>query len=49
MSSDMLLQQGGRIFTRDADGNPETYLVTKSGYYNVSASHDSRQAEWRKE
>lgn len=47
--SDMLLQQGGHIFTRDSTGNLTSYLVTKSGYYNAPANHDTRQADWKKE
>jgi pectate lyase-like protein len=45
-NTDMLVQQGGRIFTTDTAGNTVRYLVTKSGYYNASANHDQRQGEW---
>jgi len=44
-----LVQEGGHIYTADATGRTVSYLVTKSGFYNAAANHDSRQAEWRKE
>lgn len=40
-----LLQKGGRITTM-VDGEPITYLVTKSGYLDAASQSDSRQAEW---
>jgi hypothetical protein len=42
-----ILQEGGHLFSRDATtGKTLRYLVTKSGYYNAAANHDTRQAEW---
>jgi hypothetical protein len=42
-----MIQEGGHIFTRDpATGGTVSYLVTKSGYYNAAANHDTRQAKW---
>jgi hypothetical protein len=40
-----LLQKGGRV-TVMQNGEPITYVVTKSGYLNASAAGDTRQAEW---
>ncbi len=43
----VLLQDGGHIYTRDAaTGRTVGYLITKSGYYNAAADHDTRQAQW---
>ena len=45
-----LLQDGGRLFTRDASsGRTVTYRVTRSGFYNAKVTHDPRQAEWVRE
>jgi len=40
-----LLQKGGRV-TVTQDGEPLTYVITKSGYLNAAAATDTRQAEW---
>jgi len=47
--SSELVQEGGHIYTADATGRTVSYLVTKSGFYNAAANHDTRQGEWRKE
>jgi len=45
-----LLQEGGRIFIWDtASKRTLSYVVTKSGFYNAGASHDTRQAQWVRE
>jgi len=47
--ADVLLQEGGHIFSRDSTGSQISYRVTRSGFSDAQASHDTRQAEWRKE
>lgn len=44
-TKDYILQKGGRLTTM-VNGEPLTYLVTKSGYIDASYVSDSRQAEW---